>query len=368
MKTFATLFPFLRPEHIDKDVGKIPSLLAKRGYDSMLVGIERDGVSYPKMTMKLGLLKPGGLRGHLEMNVLSFLQSQSAKIDVLNLYHLRRDTIFYGQWYKKHNPQGLLYLKMDSYNEELQRGVRYSSNFFKNLYFKFHANKFLKAADLVSVENKEGLSLLKRSYPKHAQKMIYLPNGVEKRLIQKGSKKPVILSVGRMDDPVKNYDLLLDVIPQLDNDDYSFVLIGRGHEERAEQFFSAYPEMRNRVTFMGPIRDRKKLFAQYAKASIYVQPSLHESFGLAMAEALCHGCYLVGTTGMSAFSDLSNDGEYGICIDPHEPESLKKALQSLITKRKGGIPDPQSVATFGKEQFVWETIADKLAEEIELRL
>lgn len=368
-RTFTTLFPPLLPEHFSKDVGRIPQLMAKRGYRAMIVGLEKEGVNWPTPPLPMGLLKLAGMRGHLETCILSYLQNKSAEVDVMNLYHLRRDTIFFGRWYKRHNPDGLLYLKMDSYNEELQEGVRYSSNPLKHLFFKWHERRFLQACDLISVENLKGLEILKKSYPVHAHKMIHLPNGVDLDAPppKRWAKENILLSVGRLDDAVKNYGDLMAALPDLPLDDWKVIIVGRGHEEMEERLFAEAPRLRDKVEFTGPITDRKKLFGLYARATLYVQPSLHESFGIAMAEALCHGCYLIGSSGMSAFDDLSDHGVYGVKLESGDRQALKNTLKSLMEDPIESLPSPEAISTFARSAFSWEIIADRLEKEIAAR-
>jgi glycosyltransferase involved in cell wall biosynthesis len=83
---------------------------------------------------------------------------------------------------------------------------------------------------------------------------------------------------------VKNLAFLKDVAEALP--DVSFRLVGPTIDEEGERFVSSLP--RN-ATWVGPKRG-EDLVREFQSASIYFQPSLHESFSLAVAEAMSCGC------------------------------------------------------------------------------
>jgi glycosyltransferase involved in cell wall biosynthesis len=62
----------------------------------------------------------------------------------------------------------------------------------------------------------------------------------------------------------------------------------------------------------------------YSKSRVYVQPSLHEGFGLSVAEAMQEGCIPI----VSPFGALPEMvGEYGIVMEDTSPESIIKGIQ-----------------------------------------
>jgi glycosyltransferase involved in cell wall biosynthesis len=62
----------------------------------------------------------------------------------------------------------------------------------------------------------------------------------------------------------------------------------------------------------------------YSKSRVYVQPSLHEGFGLSVAEAMQEGCIPI----VSPFGALPEMiGHYGIVMEDTSPESIVKGIQ-----------------------------------------
>ena len=68
--------------------------------------------------------------------------------------------------------------------------------------------------------------------------------------------------------------------------DVRFVFVGKWHDDAIEHLRSLAPA---NVEFTGWLSD-EDLEYLYARASVYVQASRHEGFGLAVAEAMLAGC------------------------------------------------------------------------------
>jgi glycosyltransferase involved in cell wall biosynthesis len=75
------------------------------------------------------------------------------------------------------------------------------------------------------------------------------------------------------------------------------------------------------VTLTGFLDD-SALADAYRRASVYVQASLHEGFGMSLAESMSAGCIPVGTQ-LGAIPEVM--GETGIYTDP-EPEQIARAI------------------------------------------
>ncbi|HEY2574484.1 MAG TPA: glycosyltransferase family 4 protein [Verrucomicrobiaceae bacterium] len=92
------------------------------------------------------------------------------------------------------------------------------------------------------------------------------------------------------------------------------------------------------VEFCGPVHGEAQLSEHYRSAPIFVYPSLAakgETFGLAVLEAMAHGCVPV-TSNLSCFQDFIEPGLNGIVFDlasPDPPGRLAGALQSLMSDR-----------------------------------
>jgi glycosyltransferase involved in cell wall biosynthesis len=105
--------------------------------------------------------------------------------------------------------------------------------------------------------------------------------------------------------------------------DVSFVLVGNWKDNAIEYLRSiATPN----VTFTGRVSN-DALLDYYRKAAVYVQPSLHEGFGLSVAEAMLAGCVPV-TTGVGALPEVT--GEWGERLQGADPEQISQGVRAAL--------------------------------------
>src|SRR6266404_7543995 len=105
--------------------------------------------------------------------------------------------------------------------------------------------------------------------------------------------------------------------------DVSFVLVGNWKDEAIEYLQSIATA---NVTFTGRVSD-DALLDYYRKAAVYVQPSLHEGFGVGVAEAMRAGCVPV-TTGAGALPEVT--GECGVRLRAADPAEIAQAVQRAL--------------------------------------
>ena len=80
--------------------------------------------------------------------------------------------------------------------------------------------------------------------------------------------------------------------------------------------------LESRVDFLGMISEEDKL-KYYQGCIAYVQPTLYEGFGLAIAEAIACGCRVV-TSNRGAVPEVS--GRFGVCVDPKSIPAIAEAM------------------------------------------
>lgn len=99
-----------------------------------------------------------------------------------------------------------------------------------------------------------------------------------------------------------------------------FVLIGAWKDDSIDYLRSIAP---SNVVFTGRVSD-EELLEYYRKASVYVQASLHEGFGMSVAEAMLAGCIPV-VTKAGALPEVV--GDEGIYVDSAEAISIARAIE-----------------------------------------
>jgi glycosyltransferase involved in cell wall biosynthesis len=78
------------------------------------------------------------------------------------------------------------------------------------------------------------------------------------------------------------------------------------------------------VEFLGFVSD-ERLAELYEQASVYVQPSLHEGFGMSVAEAMAAGCIPVATRSGSLPEVV---GDTGIYLSSATPEAVAEGIMA----------------------------------------
>lgn len=84
-----------------------------------------------------------------------------------------------------------------------------------------------------------------------------------------------------------------------------------------------------RVRFVGMISREEKL-RYYQNCCAYVQPTLYEGFGVAIAEALASGCRVI-TSRRGAVPEVA--GQYATYVEPDDVAAIEKALAESIESR-----------------------------------
>jgi len=106
--------------------------------------------------------------------------------------------------------------------------------------------------------------------------------------------------------------------------DVSFVLAGAWQDSAVDHLRAiATPN----VTLTGWLSDQA-LGDYYRRTSVYVQPSLHEGFGLSVAEAMLAGCVPV-VSRVGSLPEVTGDS--GILVDTPAPAAIAKAIAEALT-------------------------------------
>jgi glycosyltransferase involved in cell wall biosynthesis len=372
--------------HLTKDVGQIPCFMHRLfGYDSY-IATYRNSERYPALEgeakgLKLDFIPNAGRRSFVEKEVLNFIRNEGLKIDVLNLYHYSKYSFVYGLLYKKVNPKGILYLKVDAYNDVFEPGkkIKFSRNKIKNLLLKRLEKQFLSRVDLLSIETTEGEKLLRAKFPFLEKKIMRVPVGVNdiflNGIFPKGirafeEKENIILATGRIGEPIKNHEMLLRALAGMQMKDWKMVFVGPVNEtfgELCRKFIAGHPALKDKIIFTGEITDRKTLYEWYDRSKIVCMTSVKESFCHTLVEGLYFGNYLVGTEGIMSMQDLTDNEKYGRIIRANDDKMLSDTLQGLIDDPGKIKACYEPIRKHALKRFVWSEIIKTLQQQIEHR-
>jgi glycosyltransferase involved in cell wall biosynthesis len=139
---------------------------------------------------------------------------------------------------------------------------------------------------------------------------------------------PVLLYVGRLARE-KNLGRLLRavhaavrVVPNV-----TLLVVGEGDEERSLRRLAAHLEIADRVRFVGPV-PHGAVGAWYQVADLFVFPSVSETQGLVVLEAMAHGLPVLAVRSVGT-SDFIVDGVSGVLADDAEDDFTRRLLALL---------------------------------------
>ncbi len=155
--------------------------------------------------------------------------------------------------------------------------------------------------------------------------------GTLRRARAKGSERPLsLLAVGAII-PRKAFDVLVAALATEKAADWRLRIVGSArHSPTTATALARLIEARGltqRVELLGECTG-DALESLFDAADVFVSASLHEGYGMALAEALARGLPIVTTTGGAAAETVPDDA--AIKIPPGDVESLRRALRQIM--------------------------------------
>ncbi|MBN2012318.1 glycosyltransferase family 4 protein [candidate division KSB1 bacterium] len=207
-----------------------------------------------------------------------------------------------------------------------------------------------------------------------------VPNGVDIRRFKNDIPKdelrriydlphdmPVILTTGR-NHPKKGFKHIPKIASLLKQQGVKFrwLIVGKGNDELlalAEKYSVA--ELLDIRGQIGSSRDENNLFQYpsddliklYYAADIYCFPSLLETFGIVMVEAMAAGLPVV-TTNAPGCRDVVENRQTGIVISLDSIELMADAIAQLITDKAFYDRLSKNALTIVQQKYDWKTVAE----------
>jgi glycosyltransferase involved in cell wall biosynthesis len=176
--------------------------------------------------------------------------------------------------------------------------------------------------------------------------------------------QPYILCVGAFY-PYKNLFRLIEAFSLLRQDQlpHELVIVGSDTSGMTRDDLSRHARalgVENAIRLPGRV-PRAVLEDFYRRADVFVMPSLYETFGHPVLEAMVFGCPVVAARAGCLPEVVGDAAEL---VDPLSPEAIAQGLAAVIT-----VPDRrEELIRLGKERlnsFSWRTTAEKLLKVLE---
>ncbi len=142
------------------------------------------------------------------------------------------------------------------------------------------------------------------------------------------------------------------------NHELSLVMVGTGTEARlAEEFLANNPDLKSSITLLG-YQNKTQINEQLQLASALVSPSIVESFGISVAEAMSCGIpVIVGkNTGPTEFVDPQS----GIQVNPKDIDEIAQAMIHITDANPKY--DPQYIRKNITDRFSLPVFGERLKE------
>lgn len=201
---------------------------------------------------------------------------------------------------------------------------------------QFQYNIYGKIDRIVAVSDTV-LRQFQTVYPEYGHKMAVMPDLIDADLIVKMSRenvpgldlhtKKMLVTVARLDGNQKGYDILLETCLQLrkQTNDFEWLIIGEGPFRAEMEKFIADNNLHDCLFLLGA---KPNPYPYMAAATVYVQTSRNEGFGLSIAEALILNKPVVSTE-FSCVHDQIKHGLNGL-ICQLNPKEIAEKINGLL--------------------------------------
>ena len=193
---------------------------------------------------------------------------------------------------------------------------------------------------------------------------VLIPNGVRVSAYstvapsQDRDPRPTLVFLGRIDEPRKGLDVLLEALPEIRAAVPGVLLRVAGPGDVDDRRKQLDPDLADAVEFLGLISDEEK--AQLlVDADLYIAPQLGgESFGIVLIEAMAARTAVVASD-LPAFRRVLEEGASGALFERGAPDELASTVVELLG-------DPERRASYvraGTERVVdfdWATVVDEV--------
>ena len=173
--------------------------------------------------------------------------------------------------------------------------------------------------------------------------------------------KKIILFLSRLD-PVKGLDLLIPAVAHLarQRQDCALVIAGQGTPayEAKLRALARHHGLQDRAVFVGRVEGQAK-WQWLRGADIFVLPSFHENFGVAVVEAMAAGTPVVISDKVNIHQEISK-AQAGLVTDL-DPVNISTALNTLLEDANLRKDMGRKGADLVRERYTWEKVVSDLS-------
>lgn len=114
------------------------------------------------------------------------------------------------------------------------------------------------------------------------------------------------------------------------------------------------------IEFRGRVDDRDEIRRLFLHADVFAFPTLHDSFGFALLEAMYFGIPCIGTK-IFAIPEIIDDGVTGLLVEPANSIQLAQSIISILRDPEKRIRFGQAGRHVVEEKFSWNLVGSRIA-------
>lgn len=217
----------------------------------------------------------------------------------------------------------------------------YAANFWEKI-MGLLIRKFYNKADSIIAVSKHVCNDLVENFKIDKSRIHIIHNPIDLKKIDSLSNEdvseklftkdvPIILSVGRLSKE-KGFEYLLKAFSLLrGKNNARLVILGEGKEEANLKELSINLGIDKKVFFLG-FKDNPYKYMK--RSTIFVLPSLYESFGLVMIEAMACGIPVIATKSYKGFEDIIEHERTGLLVNVGDEQAIAESMLRLLNDEK----------------------------------
>jgi len=155
----------------------------------------------------------------------------------------------------------------------------------------------------------------------------------------------------------KGLEFLVEAMQELKRDGIVLDLVGSGQEQERIAELIRSRGLGDHIRLVGYVAS-EHLYRHYQAADIFVLPSLSESFGQVLLEAMSCGLPIVASA-VGGIPETVRDKTNGLLVPPKDPEALAKAIRWLAENPKQRARIGQYNAEQARKRYAWRAIASR---------
>lgn len=235
-----------------------------------------------------------------------------------------------------------------------------------NLQAFFDGHNF-RAATWVTTASEYARQKVAEYHAVPMEKIKCIPNGINlpewdghwRAIPEPDAKRPpTVLAVSKLY-PRKKIDTLIQAVPLLRQrfPDVQVRIVGGGFEWESWRKLAEDLHVAASLTWLGDVHDRRQVVAEYKRCHVFVHPSIQETFGNVLLEAMASSRPIVAAQAAALPETVQASGG-GVVVPPEQPEALAHTIIELLENEVRRAQLGRHGREFAK-QMTWERAAQQ---------